>query len=66
MISDEKSQANNIENVDEPASCDLHSFIEEDESENISSLEPKAIRDKFKEYFNSVGAVPWQNDTIRL
>lgn len=66
MISDEKSQANNIDDVDEPAASGLDSFTEDDESENISSLEPKAIRDKFKDYFNSVGAVSWQNDTIRL
>lgn len=24
------------------------------------------IRDTYKEYFNSIGAVPWQNDTFRL
>lgn len=38
-----------------------------DYGENESdSIEPKQIREKFKEYFNDIGAISWQNETIRL
>lgn len=30
------------------------------------SSDPREIRDKFKDYFNTIGAVSWQNETIRL
>lgn len=64
MISDEQNWNKISTNVDmvpsDMISIDDYREIETD------TLEPKEIRNKFKDYFNNVGAVSWQNDTIRL
>lgn len=46
---------------------ELESLGEYPEAENESAQELKfRIRDSYKEYFNSVGSVSWQNDPFRL
>lgn len=69
MMIDEKSE--NIrtnEDFSDTAVGGLGSFAGDNDEENVDDVpsQPKDIRDIFKNYFNSVGAVSWQNDTIRL
>lgn len=53
--------------MDELFNNELHSLTEYNEIESDSPQELKSkIRDAFKEYFNSIGSVSWQNDTFRL
>lgn len=33
---------------------------------DVGTNEPHNVRDKFKDYFNTIGSVSWQNETIRL
>lgn len=66
MIADEKAKGTRInEEINETSPSDMDSFIENDIQEP-ASVEPKLIRDSFKNYFNGTGAVSWQNDTFRL
>lgn len=69
MMIDEKLDGAKINEVfGETAVCELDSFTEFDAEDNVEDIpsEPKAIRDIFKNYFNTVGAVSWQNETLRL
>lgn len=55
--------------MDNTPSNGLNSIEEliDDEIESHSGQELKyKIRDTFKDYFNTVGSVPWQNDLFRL
>lgn len=54
--------------IDENVSFDQFEPLDEyNEIESDSSIEKKfQIRDAYKEYFNTIGSVPWQNDTFRL
>lgn len=36
------------------------------EGNETTSIEPQEIRDKFRNYFNSVGSIAWQDETFRL
>lgn len=68
LIIEEKGIPNSVD-IDSVTS-DLESISSdldlENETEN-SNMELKyKIRETYKEYFNSVGSVSWQNDTFRL
>lgn len=64
LIIDERGVPSDI---DELSNDELHTLPEYDEIEAESAeLMKFTIRDTFKQYFNSVGSVPWQNDAFRL
>lgn len=55
------------ENSTELTNDEFQSIENYNETEANSAQELKfKIRDTFKEYFNTVGSVPWQNDPFRL
>lgn len=64
LMADERINSARNEHMIEFASGGLEPL----EPDSIQSAlpEPQAIRDSFKDYFNSVGAVSWQNDMFRL
>lgn len=67
MMIEEKSRINSINDMNETAAPNnLGSFIEIDPLDNSGFVNSQEIRDSFKNYYNTVGAVSWQNETIRL
>lgn len=64
ILIDEKIQPENSFDVDRTVYLNSIDHIEEIEPQEID--EPMEIRNKFKEYFDTFGAVSWQNETLRL
>lgn len=64
ILADEKIFHDPSSDVDQNFRLNSLEYLEE--TGEIESDEPTEIRNKFKEYFDTVGAVSWQNETLRL
>lgn len=66
MLMDEKAHAE-YDDPDNSFGFNEENLVSMDNCEEIEpQQEPIEIRNRFREYFTTVGAVSWQNETIRL
>lgn len=64
ILADAKIFHDPTSDVDQNVRLNSLEHLEQIESQQTN--EPTEIRNKFKEYFDTIGAVSWQNETIRL
>lgn len=76
IIDEKKTNTKDENDIDESQPSSSESFVFNDdvantlrrnlESNDSTSLQPQTIRDSFRNYFNTVGAVSWQDESFRL
>lgn len=67
IIGEKIASTKNVSDLPEfDCSSDLRSIVGGDTDSEIFTDESVQIRNNFKDYFNNVGAVSWQNESFRL
>lgn len=66
ILIDEKVQLDRYSHIDNESQLEHLNSIESFNETEPQTQQPIDIRNEFKNYFNTIGAVSWQNETIRL